>query len=532
MSFRGNHVDELISASLTGDLTSAERLELDAHLARCETCRATLAAFTAERRILAGLPSAEPPRDLSARVRTGIEAGRFRSGGWWRRRGIVASLATVATAALAVVVLSKLQFGPVGHASAAPHPSTSSAPSSSAVGSAAPTVAPTPGSVFALGPGELGYLSLNGAPFQASRLTFVNDATGASLDLGTVSGPPLTASLSPDGQWLAYITQKGESGANQVSVLHLTEGKVTALGCSMAGPFIDRLVWSPSPPLLLGYTLTAVDLGPSSGCAANDGKPGTTDPWLFDTTGTYPPSRVTRLAPNAYAGSFLPGSGINLIESKAGAQPSTVVTCWFCDGPVKQTIDGVFIPAVSPDGNRAIFWTGTMASSGGGWQFSLGGMPQLSRDFRSAGPVSPWVGTPLFSDLTPVGGEAFASGKFAWGPDSDLIAFWDGAWTGAPQGADGTYPSQQAVYVGRISTGLLSKASRLPLALPKDGWIVDVAFAPDAASVAVTIGVPSAGIGDPPSAYLEIVSLASGEARKIGGGAEPPAWDGPAVFGR
>jgi len=47
MTFRGNHVDELISASLTGDLTDAERLELNAHLVRCETCRATLAAFTA-----------------------------------------------------------------------------------------------------------------------------------------------------------------------------------------------------------------------------------------------------------------------------------------------------------------------------------------------------------------------------------------------------------------------------------------------------------------------------------------------------
>ena len=60
MTFRGNHVDELISASLTGDLTDAERAELDAHLARCERCRATLAAFKAERRILSGLPAGRP----------------------------------------------------------------------------------------------------------------------------------------------------------------------------------------------------------------------------------------------------------------------------------------------------------------------------------------------------------------------------------------------------------------------------------------------------------------------------------------
>ena len=76
MTSRGRHVDELISASLAGELTDAERVELDAHLVGCETCRNTLAAFAAERRILSGLPVAEPPRDLGARVLSGIESGR------------------------------------------------------------------------------------------------------------------------------------------------------------------------------------------------------------------------------------------------------------------------------------------------------------------------------------------------------------------------------------------------------------------------------------------------------------------------
>ena len=84
MTFSGNHVDELISASLSGDLTDAERAEMDAHLARCERCRATLAAFKSERRILSGLPVVGPPRDLSARVRAGIESGRLGQP-WWRR---------------------------------------------------------------------------------------------------------------------------------------------------------------------------------------------------------------------------------------------------------------------------------------------------------------------------------------------------------------------------------------------------------------------------------------------------------------
>ena len=48
MTFRrpGSHPDELISASLTGDLTATERAELEKHLSICESCRATLAAFT------------------------------------------------------------------------------------------------------------------------------------------------------------------------------------------------------------------------------------------------------------------------------------------------------------------------------------------------------------------------------------------------------------------------------------------------------------------------------------------------------
>jgi len=172
-----------------------------------------------------------------------------------------------------------------------------------------------------------------------------------------------------------------------------------------------------------------------------------------------------------------------------------------------------------------------MVSADGTWQFSLGGMPQLSGDFRSTGPASPWIGTALLTDLTLVGGEAFASGKFAWGADSDLIAVWDGAWTGAPQSADGTYPSQQDVYVGRVSSGLLSSASRLPLTLDPDAWIVDVSFTPDGTAAVVTIGLPSAGIGDPPSAYLEIVPLNGSTPYTVGGGVEPQPWAGPAVYG-
>jgi anti-sigma factor RsiW len=527
MTFRrsGSHPEELISASLTGDLTDGERLQLDEHLATCESCRATLAAFANERRLVSGLAHAPAPQDLSARVRGGIERGRYAAAPWWRRPGRVvaigASLATVAAAILAVVVLGNLRPGPVGHAT--PSPSASALPSASVPALATPSVEATltPVSAITLGPGEIGYLSLNGASLAPGRLTFSNEATGASLSLGTVSGPPIAASLSPDGRWLAYITQKGLTGANEVWVAHLTDGSVVSVGCSAEAPFTDRLAWSPNSSYM-AYTLVSIDLGPTSGCPANVTAAGRTDAWFFD-VGTGERTKITGNG-NAFAASFLPNE--HLLISWAADTP------WSEEVPLNsdatpEHINGVFMPLISPDGNRALFWSGTMASSAdGSWQFSRGGMPQLSGDFRSAGPASPWIGSPLFTDLTPVGGEGFAYGSFEWAPDSDQIAFWNGAWTGPPQSAHGTYPSQEHVCAGS-SSGLLSAAS-CSAGPAAGGRIVDVTLTPYGA-LAVTVGLPSAGIGDPPSATLTVMSASfGGETRLVGGGV---VWNGPAVFG-
>ena len=81
--------EELISGSLTGDLTDAERERLDAHLDTCAACRATLAAFADQRRIVAGLRHIAPPRDLGARVRAGVERRGFRVVPWWRRPAVM-----------------------------------------------------------------------------------------------------------------------------------------------------------------------------------------------------------------------------------------------------------------------------------------------------------------------------------------------------------------------------------------------------------------------------------------------------------
>lgn len=530
MTSRGKHIDELISASLAGDLTDAERVELDAHLVGCEQCRNTLAAFTAERRILAGLPVAEPPRDLGSRVLNGIESGRLSP--WWRRPGgliaVGASAAVVAAAVLAVVLFNNLDLGPVGQQSGSPQASASAAASSSAAPSVSPSVAPSLPPSF-LGAGELGYLSLTGAPLGPLQLTFIDDPTGASIDAGTVSGPPVAAALSPNGQWLAYITQKGETGANEVWALHLTNGEVVPLGCSSSAPFTDRLAWS-RDSRYLAYTLVAVDLGPSAGCPADDSASAGSDAWIFETA--LGARRNLTGAGNAYAASFMPSNTSALAVSFAAEQPSTTPVDPATGKRADQEVAaGVFMPLFSPDGSRAIFWSGTMTLNGGSWHFSTGGMPQLSRDFRSAGAASPWVGTPLFTDLVPVGGEAFVSGDFVWGPDSDQLAFWDGAWTGAPQSADGTYPSQTDAYVGSVSGGLLSNASALVLVRPSDSYLVSITFSPDGKAVAITIGLPSAGIGDPPSALLQIVPLGGGSSRTVGGGGEAPPWNGPAAYG-
>ena len=530
MTFRGNHVDELISASLTGELTDKERLELNAHLVRCDTCRATLAAFTAERRILSGMPVAEPPRDLSARVRAGIESGHGRP--WWARpSGLIAvgaSLATVAAAVLAIVIIGKLDFSSVGTASNSPVASVSFAPGPSAVETSPATEGPTQVPALSLGPGELGYLSLTGAPLESSRLSFINDATGESLDLGVTTGPPIAAALSPNGQWLAYITQKGETGANEVWALHLADGQVVALGCTEAASFTDRLAWSPDGTYL-AFTLIAIDLGANSNCPPNDGATQTADAWFYDVT-QGERIRLTHSG-DAYAASFQPGEGgSTLLISHAAESPWSEAVPLGADPSDLERIEGVFMPLFSPDGSRAIFWNGTMTPSGGSWHFSLGGMPQMSKDFRSAGPASPWIGDPLFSDLTPAGGEAFASGMFAWGPDSDRFAFWGGAWTGVPQSADGSYPSQFDVYVGGVNPGLLTVESRLPLQLADVVRIVDVALS-TANEAAVTLGFASAGIGDPPSAYLQVIPFDGSDGRTVGGGVEPPPWNGPAVYG-
>src|SRR5687768_759375 len=141
--------EELISASLTGDLTPTERQRLDAHLDSCDACRATLAAFADQRRIMSGLRHVAPPRDLGARVRTGIERGRFAAVPWWRRpavifAGVGGSLAAVAGALLAIVILNGQASDPPVGVNTSPTPSAIVEPSETERPTLPPIATPTP----------------------------------------------------------------------------------------------------------------------------------------------------------------------------------------------------------------------------------------------------------------------------------------------------------------------------------------------------------------------------------------------------
>jgi hypothetical protein len=540
----GQHDDELISASLTGDLSESEQAALNRHLADCPRCRDTLAAFSDERRLISGMRHVPAPPDLGARVRAGIERGSKGSLPWWRRRALMigagASVATVAAAVMAVLVIGNLPRGPeTGQLSNTPLPSSSALPSTGPSASADQTTEPIPTPTVNpqafLHPGELGYFSMTGGSLEKPKLSFIKNETGESVEADAPSGPPIAAALSPDAEWIAYITEIGETGMNQVWALHLTNGETTRLGCSEAGPFSDRLLWSDDSGFV-AFTLRVAraQLGDTYDCGlAEPGAAGTSDVWLFR-TGSREVSQLT-VSGDAF--------GADTDQSLQGATPVLVShaaeTPWtdvaWVPGPLGSSpdadervrYDGVFLPLKAPIGELAVYWSGSMSRPpDGAWQFTTGGIPQVGT-LSTSGPTE---GTPLFADLATPGGAGFEDGHFGWGEDGDLIAFWAGRWNGTPQGDD--YPSELAAYAGRVTSGGLTMASRLEIPADPDGArIISITFQPDGVRAVASVGQTSAGIGDPASADLYLVPINGGKAVSLGGASNPPPWDGPAVYG-
>ncbi len=558
--------EELISASLAGDITDEERRRLDAHLDSCARCRDTLGAFADQRRIVAGLRHVAPPRDLGARVRAGIEAGAFAPRPWWRRPAVALAtvgggLAAVAGVLLALVVLGALPDRSAVGTSPTPSVSPSAAPSASVAVTATPvaaspstapsssaqaTPASTPASTPEPSPEPDAYLALTG-PFDNLLLTSRDGATGEPLTAAEAvpRGGPIEGELSPDGDWFGYQAPVGEKGTVEVFATRIGEasgraspvavgGTAIAIEGQPGGSFGEHMAWSPDGRYL---AFTVSDLGD-----------GGVDAFVFD-PGTGVATRLTDVG-TAYAGSWVespdqPGS-YHLWVSVAGPEPvSYLVPVLDGNGaplegiePAAEalaTLDGVFQPVVSPNGAFVIYWRGTMAPAGAEWVLADGGAPYLAEHRWEAGATAGFENErQLFGDLT-IGRSAFASGAVTWGADSDSYALWELRWTGTSQGADGTqYPDADRVYFSHATDarGITQRHALDAGDVPEDARVVDVAIAPTGRHLAITAARASAGVMDPPHADLLLVTRNTGdvadEVLVLGSGDD--GWFGPAGY--
>jgi anti-sigma factor RsiW len=587
--------EELISASLHGDLTADERRRLDTHLDACDQCRGTLAAFAEERRMIAGLRHVAPPRDLGARVRAGIE---YASVPWWRRpttifTAVGGTLAAVTGALLALVVLNGAPTGP--EVADATPPAATSTPASSASSepgisstplptlpppeTAAPGETPAPpptphpdatANPIALSSPEpdlaIAYQPATPADDESS-LAVVTGATGTLVvepeppadpaDPSELTGEPIAAELSPDGQWLAYVSRIGESGMNQLFATRVAEGipsddpeappptdspievgQTVSLGASTAGrPFVDRLAWS-SNSAYLHYTLA-------------DPETARTDVWRFD-VGFGEPRQITEVG-NAYAGSWVPGSsGTSMFWiSTAGETPISYLhavhdsagdpddpTLGGSLDPAENSmaeVENAFQPLVSPNGALVIYWEGRMAQMNDEWAFSEGGAPYLA-EHR---PLDEEVERPfhneraLFSDLT-IDRESFTSAAITWGLDGDSYAVWETDWAGLSQDPEGgSYPDSSRIYFGHPSDpqGLTRFHAIDAANVPEDWSVIDVKVSPTGRHLVVMVAAPRSGL-EAPTAELRLVTRNMGEGDDEVEILESDAgqWYGPAVF--
>lgn len=565
MDRRHEAFEELISASLRGDLTGEERRSLDTHLDACERCRETLAAFSDQRRIVAGLRHLAPPIDLDARVRAGVEAGAAQP--WWRRApavfaGVGGGLALVAGAVLALVVLNgSPDDSPVGRptatpavpAASEPAPTTTPAmptltPPATASASTAPSASeqpvgtPTP---VERSPEPDAYLAVTG-PFDNQLLTVRHGPTGEGItEADAPSGPPIAAELSPDGQWVAYLSEKGLSGLTEVRAVRVAEstdveasgsnvavGETVVLGEGVAGsPFVQRLFWS-RDSRQLAFTLV-------------DTNGGGTDVWVFrPADGSV--SQLTNVG-NAYAGSWVAGDGGSslLWVSTAGDVPRSHLMALDADGgaieasdPAGSPLDSasyVFQPLLSPNGTLVIYWTGRMERSGDEWVFTEGGAPWLATH-ASDGADGYAFESPreVFTDLT-IDRDAFTSAAISWGLDSDAFAIWNAEWTGISQGTGGTYPDPRRVYLGRASDPRhVTQLNALDIGdVPDDATVVDVKVSGTGRDLAITARYPVPGDLSTAEADLLLVTRNTGDVADVvrvlnqtGSG-----WYGPALYG-
>jgi dipeptidyl aminopeptidase/acylaminoacyl peptidase len=384
------------------------------------------------------------------------------------------------------------------------------------------------------------------------ELAVIDGTTGDTVADGIDAPPgePIVAELSPDGQWLAYISVVGESGLIEVRATRVAEavpsddpeaspppetsfqvGETALLGQSVAGgPFLEHLFWSPDSRYL-AYTLVDPDGG---GADAWIFQPSMRDPEPLTDTGV------------AYAGGWADsedGSSF-LWVSTAGETPRSDLVEFDAEGgsieptdPTESSFphaDNVFMPLVSPNGALVIFWSGRMDRVGEEWLFVEGGAPWLAENTSDGeGGFEFTSARELFTDVT-VGRDAFSSAAITWGGDSDAFAVWDAVWTGRSQGGTGTYPDETRIYFGHAtdSRGLTQSHAIDPDDVPDGAFVVDVKVSPTGRHLVITAAQPRSGVLDPPRADLLLVERNTGDVADEIQNLVPDGdgWFGPAAF--
>jgi hypothetical protein len=518
----GQHDDELISASLTGDLSEAEQAALDRHLAECARCRDTLAAFSEERRLISGMRHVAAPRDMGARVRTGIERGSSGSLPWWRRPAAIltgtAVLGTVATALLAVVVLTNLRNPQVATGSPTQSLAAASAdPSASVEPSVGPSTAETPAPQPSIDPNPVGTLRYT-LDQKQPKLEVTTDAGAEEIQV-TQNGLPIDAALSPDGTWIAFRVLGDASGLVDTYAYSFADGELITLAqANLDSPFA-RLAWS-ADSSMLAYTVLDQD--------------GSADAWVFDAQADSPGPRRLTDDGAAFAADF--EGGLGLWISRAGADPVTFSVEVPADAdaaPIDLESDaldaqsGAFLPVRSPVDPPAavVVWRGEMALDDGGWHFAHGGMLYLATPGKRGEQQ-------LFGTLQiPPGGEAFYSARFAWAPDGDSFAVWDAMWSGTQQ-PEG-FPDEGRVYFGHLKGNkLIGPDQALDAADTEGKRIVHVALAGGqylALTVITAEGSEGGSYG--PTTELRLITRHTGnQADDIQTFGQNRVWTGPAFY--
>ncbi len=536
----GEHADELISSSLTGDLTEVERVALEQHLAGCARCRDTLAAFKEERRLVSGMRHLQPPADLGARVRAGIDAGQLP---WWRRRSTlvaaVGSLGAVAAGLLAVVVLSNLRPPAVGQQTATP--SASFEASVSAEPSAPVSIAATPSAVASKTP--VPQPSIDPNPVGSLRYTIERQrpklevATEQGNDEIEISkyGMPVNAALSPDGEWLAFQVMGDASGLIDTYAYRIADGEVVQLSALGESSPFSRLTWSPDGSLL-AFTAGTGDLP----------YPLPVDVWIFYADAAEPTTRLLTNTGAGFAADFYGTSGDDnlLWVSVAGSDPVTYAVP-VAPEPISSPIDpadvavnahpGAFLPVRNQvEGTAAVVWHGQMsAEGGGGWNFVRGGMLYLAHAdadgrFLRLGEADEQI----FDSLAiPPGGEAFGSARFAWAPDGDGLAVWDAMWVGVPQELG--FPDETRVYFGHPTTGIMiGSRQALDEGDTAGGDVVQVSLAGGPYLALTVVTEPGSEGGTfGPTAELRLVTRNLGDVPDdVQTFATDKVWNGPAFY--